>query len=227
MFKVYMVWISGACSHALASARLSCYSAFCASRSPALPRSFAPRRSQGVRTARSQSRYELSTRCDASSQFTARRSMSVQWPRMRLGVFSVHWRVRCARYVGLIMVAVCLACPPMPPVSRAMKHSRCVGLLLDEPTLRAGRSVVVSNRRWRGKRSRLAVRRHMQEVNVQLFATRPTITCRLNSIHHHQQQHPLQTQQRPCLPSAHLATASRRQRASTTSKTRYSSSPTR
>ena len=138
--------------------------------------------------------------------------------------FSVHWRVRCARYVGLIMVAVCLACPPMPPVSRAMKHSRCAALL-DEPTLRAGRSVVVSNRRWRGKRSRLAVRRHMQEVNVQLFATRPT--CRLTSIHHHQQQHTLQTQQRPCLLSAHPATASRRQRASTTSKTLYSSSPTR
>ena len=54
--------------------------------------------------------------------------------------FSVHWRVRCARYVGLIMIAVCLACPPMPPVSRAMKHSRCA-VLLDEPTLRAGRSV--------------------------------------------------------------------------------------
>lgn len=146
-----------------------------------------------------------------------------------LGVLSVHWRVRCARYVGLIMVAVCLACPPMPPVSRAMKHSRCVALLLDEPTLRAGRSAVVSNRRWRwrGKRSRLAAHRHMQEASAQLFATRPTITCRPTSIHHHQQQHPLQTQQQPCLPSAHPATVSRRQRASTTSKTPYSSSPTR
>lgn len=144
--------------------------------------------------------------------------------------FSVHWRVRCARYVGLIMVAVCLACPPMPPVSRAMKHSRCAALLLDEPTLRAGRSVVVSNRRWRwrGKRSRLAVRRHMQEVNVQLFATRPTLlSCRLTYILLHQPTHPGQISHQSCLPFAHPATASRRQRASTTSKTPYSSSPTR
>ena len=72
MFRVYMVWISGAWMS-------------CASRQPGSPVfhiwwssfssscSFIPRRSQGVRTARSQSRYELSTRFDASSQFAARR----------------------------------------------------------------------------------------------------------------------------------------------------------
>ena len=212
----------------------------CASRQPGTPVfhirqvafsisfSFAALESQGVRTARSQSRYDLSTRCDASSQFAAKRGMSAQWPRtLIVGVF-VHWRVRCARYVGLIMVAVCLACPPMPPVSRAMKHSRCAALL-DEPTLRAGRSVVVSNRRWRGKRSRLAVRRHMREVKAQLFAIRPDfqllLSCRLASTHG--QPHTRQTHHQPCLPSAHPATASRRQRVSTTSKTRSSSSPTR
>jgi len=69
----------------------------------------------------------------------------------------------------------------MPPVSRAMKHSRCAALL-DEPTLRAGRSVG-------GKQSALAgkalptrrLRRHMREVNVQLFATRRnlSLSCRL------------------------------------------------
>jgi hypothetical protein len=125
MFRVYMVWISGAWMS-------------CASRQPGSPvvpysTNWIPPAlsrlllvgSQGIRTARSQSRYELSTRFDASSQFAARRGVSAQWPHMSIVGASVHWRVRCARYVGLIIVAVCLACPPMPPVSRAMKHSRC------------------------------------------------------------------------------------------------------
>jgi hypothetical protein len=161
----------------------------CASRQPGSPVyhvwrvlfsssfSFTLRGPQGIRTARSQSRYELSTRFDASSQFAARGVVSAQWPHMSIVETSVHWRVRCARYVGLIMVAVCVACPPMPPVSRAMKHSRCAALLLDEPTLRAGRSVVVSNRRWRGKRSRLAVRRHMQEANKRNCLRRGLTCC--------------------------------------------------
>lgn len=71
----------------LASARLSCYSTSDMLNSSALSRSFAPRSPQGIRTARSQSRYELSTRFDASSQFAARRGVSVQWLSLADGGF--------------------------------------------------------------------------------------------------------------------------------------------
>lgn len=130
----------------------------CASRQPGSPvfhnryiafsSSFSLRshRSQGIRTARSQSRYELSTRLDASSQFAARRGMSAQWPQMWLPG-GMRTLARSLRKVCGVDHGCCVFGLPSNASGISCYEALALRCTAGRTDVKAGRSVVVSNRR--------------------------------------------------------------------------------